>query len=106
MISLGRSEYVSVINSSDERGLVYFPYKITGGGRAPIHCGEKQVALSMVSGYPSIHAGPGENQPEEGRISFELELSAFLVLRPSDLNRNLSHQFSGSQVFSHNHQPS
>ena len=39
----------------------------------------------MVSGHPSIRSGPGENQPEEGRISFELELSAFLVLRPSDL---------------------
>ena len=45
----------------------------------------KQVDLSMVSGHPSIRSGPGENQPEEGRISFELELSAFLVLRPSDL---------------------
>lgn len=32
MVTLGRSEYVSVINSSDERGLVDFPYKITGGG--------------------------------------------------------------------------
>lgn len=40
MVSLGRSEYVSVINSSDERGLVYFPYKITGGGWAPVHYGD------------------------------------------------------------------
>lgn len=34
--SRGRSEHVRVINSSDERGLVYFPYKMQVVGEPPI----------------------------------------------------------------------
>ena len=62
----------------------------------------KADALPMGGGHPSIRSGPGENKAEEGRIYSELDHvlpSAFLVLRPSDLDCNLPQQLSGSQAF-------